>query len=144
MVREWIDSLGLIPEPQRTVRCIHCASPFVVPGQAEVLTCPRCSKRVRVDDIEITSSATDGRVETCGSIIIRRGGMYRTETLKAGMGMLVEGEVHTVAAAAPIVVIADGAVWRGDLQTAKLDLHPTAEIKGGKFRVRADKLLESA
>jgi hypothetical protein len=140
MVGDWLDSLGLVQPPQRTVGCLHCAAPFVVPGQAEVLTCPRCSRRVRVDDILVTGRQRDGRVETCGSIVVRRGGCYRIDGLKAGMGVLVEGEVLAGAAAAPIVVIADGAVWTGDLQTAKLELHPNATIKGGRFSVRADRL----
>lgn len=124
----------------RTVRCVHCAGPFVVPGAAQVLTCPNCYKRVRVDDVVVTGSQIHGRVETCGSVVIRRGGRFQVEVLKAGMGLLVEGEVRTAHAAAPMVVMGPAAVWHGDLQTAKLDLHPLARITGGRFRVRPDRM----
>ncbi|HYD01734.1 MAG TPA: polymer-forming cytoskeletal protein [Phycisphaerales bacterium] len=124
----------------RTVRCVHCAGPFVVPGAAQVLTCPLCYKRVRVDDVIVTGSQIQGRVETCGSVVVRRGGRFQVEVLKAGMGLLVEGEVRTGQAAAPMVIMGPDAVWRGDLQTAKLDLHPQARIVAGRFRVRPDRL----
>ncbi len=124
----------------RTVRCVHCAGSFVVPGAAQVLTCPLCYKRVRVDDVVVTGSQIHGRVETCGSVVVRRGGKFNVEVLKAGMGLLVEGEVRTGQAAAPMVVMGPDAVWCGDLQTAKLDLHPQARIVGGKFKIRPDRL----
>jgi hypothetical protein len=124
----------------RSVRCVHCAGGFVVPGAAQILTCPLCYKRVRVDDVIVTGSQIHGRVETCGSVVVRRGGRFQVEVLKAGMGLLVEGEVRTGAAVAPMVVMGPEAVWRGDLQTAKLDLHPQARIVAGKFRVRPDRL----
>lgn len=124
----------------RTVRCVHCAGPFVVPGAAQVLTCPLCYKRVRVDDVVVTGSQIHGRVETCGSVVIRRGGRFHVEVLKAGMGLLVEGEVRTGHAVAPMVVMGPEAVWRGDLQTAKLDLHPQSRIVAGRFRIRPDRM----
>lgn len=127
----------------RTVRCVHCADTFVVPGAAQILTCPLCYKRVRVDDVVVTGSQIHGRVETCGSVVVRRGGKFNVEVLKAGMGLLVEGEVRTGEAVAPMVVMGPEAVWRGDLQTAKLDLHPEAKIVSGRFRVRPDRLTPS-
>lgn len=124
----------------RTVRCVHCAGSFVVPGSAMVLTCPHCYKRVRVDDVVVTGSQIHGRVETCGSVVVRRGGKFNVEVLKAGMGLLVEGELRTGSAVAPMVVMGPEALWRGDLQTAKLDLHPQARILSGRFRIRPDRL----
>ena len=39
-----------------------------------------------------------------------------------------------------MVVMGPEAVWRGDLQTAKLDLHPEARIVSGRFKIRPDRL----
>ena len=48
--------------------------------------------------------------------------------------------VRTGHAAAPMVVMGPEAVWRGDLQTAKLDLHPQSRIVAGRFRIRPDRM----
>lgn len=138
----WFTHGALFPlRLRRQVRCVHCAQVFVVPGSAMVLTCPNCYKRVRVDDVVISGCQMHGRVETCGSVVVRPGGRFSVEVLKAGMGLLVEGEVRAGQAAAPLVVMGPRAVWRGDLQTAKLDLHPQAQIVTGRFKVRPDRLV---
>lgn len=137
----WLTSSKLLaPLHRRTVRCVHCARPFTVAGTAEILTCPACYKRVRVDDVVVASSQIHGRIETCGAIIVRKTGRLTCEVMRAGMGILVEGRVQTSDAAAPIVVMSAGAIWSGSLQAARLDVQPGARVLGGRFRIRADRL----
>lgn len=121
---------------RRTVRCLYCASPFVVPGTATTLTCPVCYKRVRVDDVVLSGRQNHHKVETCGVIVVKRGAKVTADTLSSGTGILVEGEVRTRVSYAPSIVIGPEAAWHGDLQTDQLTIEPGGTILGGKFNVK--------
>jgi hypothetical protein len=121
---------------RRTVRCLHCATPFVVPGAATTLTCPVCYKRVRVDDVIITGRQSHHRLETCGVVVVKKFASVHADLLASGTGIVVEGEVHTRAAKAPSIVMGPEAVWNGDLEAHTLTIDPASTIKGGKFSVK--------
>jgi cytoskeletal protein CcmA (bactofilin family) len=121
---------------RRTVRCMHCSSPFVVPGSATTLTCPVCYKRVRVDDVILSGRENHHRLETCGVIVVKRGAKVTADTLASGTGILVEGEVRTRTSQAPSIVIGPEAAWHGDLHTHQLTIEPGGVILGGKFNVK--------
>ncbi len=126
------------PTARRTVRCLHCASPFVVPGTATTLTCPVCYQRVRVDDVILSGREIHHKVETCGVIVVKRGAKVSADTLSSGTGILVEGEVRTRVSKSPSIVIGPEAAWHGDLTTNQLTIEPGGTVLGGKFNIKAN------
>ncbi len=122
---------------RRTVRCLHCASPFVVPSSASTLTCPICYERVRVDDVVITGRENHHKIETCGVVVVRKFAHVHADVLSSGTGILVEGEVQARVARTPSLVLGPAAVWTGDVEAQSLSIDPTSTIKGGKFQIKS-------
>lgn len=121
---------------RRTVRCLHCASPFVVPSSASTLTCPVCYQRVRVDDVVITGRQNHHRIETCGVVVVKKFAHVHADILASGTGILVEGEVQARSARTPSLVLGPQAVWSGDVEAQSLSIDPASTIKGGRFQIR--------
>ena len=122
--------------PSRTVCCLHCGAGFTVAAQAMVLTCPSCYKRVTVQDIVINTAQNMARVETCGRVVVRRGGKITAGVVLATVGVEVLGELYAGAVCAPVVHIGPRAVWRGDLSAARVIIEPGARVLSGRFRIQ--------
>lgn len=119
----------------REVRCLHCHRGFTVPARATVLTCPACSKRVRVDDVVVNRATFEPRVETCGKIVVKSRGKITANVVQAGMGIQVQGELDAGHVAADEVLLGDCGRWRGDLTCAVIKVMPGATILGGRFTI---------
>lgn len=123
------------PVPTRDIRCLHCDHAFGVARAAMVLTCPVCYKRIRVEDVVVNTARAMGRVETCGRVVVRRGGKVTASVVLASEAVEVLGEMQAGTVVAPVVYIGPKATWRGDLTAARIVVEPGAKVLGGRFRI---------
>lgn len=103
---------------------------------ARVLTCPRCYRRVNLDDVVVTSEVTTRAVATCGRIVVGRKGRLSVREASASAGIEVEGAMQAESArTAGHLYLGPGATWRGDCAAATLVMHPGARVAAGRFRI---------
>jgi hypothetical protein len=121
---------------QRAVQCVHCLRRFPVPPKAMILTCPACFRRVRVEDVIVSAAQHTPRLETCGRIVIRPRARVVAETVVAGMGLEVHGELTARWVTAERVRIGPQGRWTGDCTAASIVVDPGGTILGGRFTVR--------
>jgi cytoskeletal protein CcmA (bactofilin family) len=119
----------------RKVKCLHCHKPFPVPEAATILTCPNCSKRVRVDNVVVSRPTFTARLETCGKLVIMAKGKLVANVVQAALGIECQGEMDARAVAASHVLLDNGARWKGDLRTAAIKIMPGATVVGGQFQI---------
>jgi hypothetical protein len=120
----------------RTVCCYHCRRAIEVAAAAQTLSCPCCYQRLRVDDILVDGAVGFRELRTAGAITVAKRGWLRASRIEAGQGLTVLGRL-TGSASSHRVVIGPNAVWEGDCTALAIDLHPTATVVGGVFRVGA-------
>ncbi len=58
----------------RTVQCYHCRKAFGVGARAMTITCPKCFKRVQIQDIVVESAHGVTKLQTCGKVIVEKKG----------------------------------------------------------------------
>ena len=119
----------------RFVRCYHCYHTFRTAPAAQSLTCPACYKHVRVDDIVIDDCRHCPKMETAGTIFVRRRAKLSVRTLVAGMGLEVLGELQAGSVTAGRVYLGPRVAWQGDCCAGSVNLDPAAQITGGRFRI---------
>jgi len=118
---------------QRFVRCCFCHHAFSVPTSATILTCPKCSKRARVDDIVITGTEFHPKLETCGKIYIRRRAKLASRSVIAALGVEVLGEIEADTVRCGKVYLGPAAKWSGDCTTGSMNMDETASVSSGRF-----------
>ncbi len=104
--------------------------------------CPGCNRRLIVEDIVIRSYTAVVNIETCGRLIIRRGGhAVAQKRVVALAGIEMDGKLQCrQAITARHARIGPNAEWKGDLQAGSLDVKPGAVIHGGHFDVPSSEL----
>lgn len=119
----------------RPVRCYHCGRSFEVPAKAMTCSCPGCFKGVQLESIVVKNMEQMSRLETCGSITVRKRGLVQADRIIAADGIEVEGIVHANARSGRRVTLHAGAQWKGDLTAPSLEIREGASILGGFFRI---------
>ena len=120
----------------RPVRCYHCRHRFEVGPSAESTNCPHCSQRVIVGDIEVKAILPTRAVQTCGRILVKKGGRVNAELVEAHGGLECHGAISAVRVlSGGAVVIGKHARWTGDCVAPSLEISAGARIEGGRFAV---------
>ncbi len=119
----------------RPVRCYHCGRSFEVPAKAMTCSCPGCFKGIQLESIVVKNMEQMSRLETCGSITVRKRGLVQADRIIAAEGIEVEGIVHANAKSGRRVTLHSGAQWKGDLTAPSLEIREGASILGGFFRI---------
>ncbi|MCC5787483.1 MAG: polymer-forming cytoskeletal protein [Phycisphaerales bacterium] len=119
----------------RPVRCYHCGRTFEVPAKAMTCSCPGCFKGIQLESIVVKNMEQMSRLETCGSITVRKRGLVQADRIIAADGIVVEGIVHANAKSGRCVTLHSGAQWKGDLTAPSLEIREGASILGGFFRI---------
>lgn len=127
--------IAAAPSGRRFVRCCYCHHPFCVSLAAMVLTCPACNQRARVDDIIIADTETQGKIETCGKVFIRKRGKLSVRQIRAGLGIEVLGTLAADDVRCGRLYLGPGASWQGDCTTGSLNMDDSATVQSGKFTI---------
>ncbi|MDX2148858.1 MAG: polymer-forming cytoskeletal protein [Planctomycetota bacterium] len=123
-------------QPQRSVSCYHCGHAMKFSPHARSGSCPKCHRRVNLDDIEITTKFWGGAIETCGRIVIRPGARVRARSVRSGDGIRIEGELEGAIVSFGPVVIGPRARWQGELEAPELRIEEGALVGESTLLIR--------
>jgi hypothetical protein len=129
-------------QPPRTVLCYHCRTKFDVGGMAMSRPCPHCHKPVLIEDVVVRAYKPVVKLETCGKLIVRKGGRVNAKHIEAQLGIECEGAIHGATVSGGRVLLGKNAEWRGDLDAPSLSVKAGAKILGGYFRIPSNPLAE--
>ncbi len=102
--------------------------------------CPQCHKVVMVEDVVVKNYRPVNTIQTCGRVIIHKGGRVAAKTIEAHQGVEVNGALDaSVLSGGPVVVKAK-AEWKGDLRAPSLEVQMGARFNGGYFVIPDDPL----
>ena len=134
------------PGERHDVHCYQCGHRLQVAGLTRSTVCPGCNRRLVVEDIIVRAYTAVVNLETCGRLIIPRGGQaVAQKRVVALAGIEMDGKLQCrQAITARHARIGPNAEWKGDLQAASLDVKPGAVIHGGHFDVPSNSLADLA
>lgn len=102
--------------------------------------CPKCHKNVVVEDVVVKNYKPVSAIQTCGRLIIRKGGRVAAKTVEAHQGVEVLGALQAQVLSGGPVVVGPKAEWRGDLRAPSLEVKSGARFLGGYFVIPDDPL----
>ncbi len=105
------------------------------------VSCPNCHKPVTIENIVVKNYRPVKKLQTCGKLIIRKGGRVAAELVEAHMGIEVFGvmETNETLSGGP-VIIGTKAQWKGDCRAPSLTVKSGATFRGGYFIIPDDPL----
>lgn len=126
----------------RQIQCYHCRHRFEVGGRAQSTSCPKCSKRLVVEDQIVTGPKIGLReLRTCGKIVVEKKGRLAAERIEAHGGIVCEGVLDArQVISGQKVTIGAKATFRGDLQAPSVELQLGAKVLPSVFAIPADPL----
>ena len=128
----------------RMVQCYHCRHRFEVGGRAQSTSCPGCNQSLRVEDFVFdTKKSGIGRikVQTCGSITVKKGGRVTAELVEAHGGIVCHGTIEAKQViSGKTLVFGKTATFQGHLQAPAVDMAKGAKVKPCLFEVPSDPL----
>jgi cytoskeletal protein CcmA (bactofilin family) len=119
----------------RTVQCYHCRRTFDVGARAMTITCPKCFKRVQVQDVIVNQAQGLTKLQTCGRIVIEKKGRVVADLVEAHEGIEVKGVIRAAVLSGGPVVLHPKSTWRGDCRAPALHIEPGAVIERGFFTI---------
>lgn len=123
----------------RTVQCYHCRTSFEVSARAMTVSCPACSKSIRVEDVIVTGAQGVTKLQTCGKIVIEKNGRVIAQLVEAQQGIEVHGVMEAKVLSGAKVFIGAKAQWKGDLRAPTVEIEAGARITRGYFEIHPDK-----
>lgn len=120
---------------ERTVRCYHCKAEIAVPARARTASCPICYKGIVLDDLTVRDAGWNGKLSTCGRVLVQRKGRAIARSVEAGDGVDVEGTLEAKIASQGTVRIGKTGRLKGDCVAQSLVVEAGAVIEGGFFRI---------
>lgn len=99
------------------------------------VSCPACSKPIRVEDIIVNSAQGVTKLQTCGKITIEKNGRVIAQLVEAQQGIEVHGVMEAKVLSAQKVFIGAKAQWKGDLRAPSVEIEPGARITRGYFEI---------
>lgn len=123
----------------RKVTCYHCGAGFAVSAKAVSASCAACYKHVGLVDQIFTGEHRGTKVQTCGLVLVEKKARVIVPRIDAAESLTVLGRLE-VGSARTLgkVLIARGAVWKGDCTAREVVIEPGALVQGGKFTVGLD------
>ena len=128
----------------RTVQCYHCRHRFEVGGRAQSTSCPGCNKPLIVED-KVFDAKSSGigriKIQTCGSITVKKKGHIAAELVEAHGGIICEGTIDAKQViSGKTLVLTKHATFRGTLQAPAVEMAEGAKVKPSLFEVPSDPL----
>ena len=126
--------------PQRRIACYHCHHAFDIGTSAKTGSCPKCSKRLLLEDVVVKALEAVRRIQTCGRVIVQKKGRVIAQLVEAKEGVFVEpgGVLEANVVSGGLVRIASKAVWKGDCRAPSLAIEDGCVIHGGYFEVPSE------
>jgi hypothetical protein len=125
---------------RQEIRCYLCGHRFEVSSKAMSVTCAKCNKAIKVEDIVVKSYVPVNDVQTCGSIKVTRRGRIAARMIQSGEGIESEGTVEGNIETEGTVHFGPSAIWKGkSLRSRTLAVEDGAQLNG---RVRVPWLRE--
>ncbi len=122
------------------VECYLCGHRFEVGARTMSTNCPGCNKPVIVEDVVVKGYKPVKRLQTCGRLVIQRGGRVVAERIEAHKGIECNGALHGEALSGGPVLLGAKAEWKGDCRAPVLRIKKGAVILAGRFCVPEDPL----
>jgi cytoskeletal protein CcmA (bactofilin family) len=97
--------------------------------------CPKCHKPLIVEDVVVKAYKPVKLLQTCGMLIVRKGGRVAATQVEAHAGVMCDGAIHASVVSGGPVVIGAKAEWKGDLRAPSLQIRPGARLLGGYFQI---------
>lgn len=128
------------PAAQRAIQCYLCRRRFDISARAMTVSCPGCSRQLKVEDIVITNTQSYTRLQTCGRIVVKPKGRIIADLVEAHEGIEVRGVMEAKAVRSGPVFIGPRAKWKGDCRATSLVVESGAVVQGGNFVIPDDEL----
>lgn len=128
----------------RLIQCYHCRHRFEVGGRAQSTSCPGCSKPLVVED-KVFDKKQSGigriKIQTCGSITVKKGGRVTAELVEAHGGIICHGTIEAKEViSGTTMVLGKTSLFYGHLQAPSVEMAAGARIKPSLFEVPSDPL----
>lgn len=128
----------------RIVQCYHCRHRFEVGGRAQSTSCPGCNKPLRVEDLVYDKKKSGiGRIkiQTCGSVTVKKGGRITAELVEAHGGIVCHGTIEAKQViSGKTLVLGKTGLFYGHLIAPGVEMSLGAKVKPSLFEVPGDPL----
>jgi predicted RNA-binding Zn-ribbon protein involved in translation (DUF1610 family) len=111
------------------IRCTYCRAEIEVAPRALSVGCPRCNKRLVIEDLRIRSYHAVREVATCGDVVVERHGHLVASTIKVS-NLTVRGKVDADVLATVRVKISKTGDLTGDVRASRLLVESGATLDG--------------
>lgn len=126
------------------VQCYHCRHRFEVGGRAQSTSCPGCNKPLRVEDLVYDKKKSGiGRIkiQTCGSVTVKKGGRITAELVEAHDGIICHGTIEAKEViSGRTLVLGKTSLFYGNLKAPNVEMALGAKVKPSLFEVPSDPL----
>jgi len=102
--------------------------------------CPHCHKPVLIEDVVVKAYKPVVKLQTCGRLIVRKGGRVNAKHVEAHGGVQCDGAIHAAVVSGGPVSLGKNAERKGDLDAPSLTVKAGAKVLGGYFRIPANPL----
>jgi hypothetical protein len=124
------------PAAQREIVCYHCRAVVGVAMAARSSTCPRCYRRLLLDDLVVSSPGLGATLSTCGIVRIQKRVRAAARAIHAGDGVEVLGSLEASVVSDGPVVVARGASLRGEVQATGITVEPGGSMDAARVCIR--------
>ena len=128
----------------RLIQCYHCRHRFEVGGRAQSTSCPGCNKPLIVEDLvydKKKSGIGKLKVQTCGSVTVKKGGRVTAELVEAHGGIICHGTIEAKQViSGKTLVLGKTSLFYGTLNAPAVDMALGAKLKPSMFEVPSDPL----
>lgn len=128
----------------RIVQCYHCRHRFEVGGRAQSTSCPGCNKPLRVEDLVFDKKKSGigrVRIQTCGSVTVKKGGRITAELVEAHDGIVCHGTIEAKEViSGKTLVLGKTGLFYGNLKAPAVEMAEGAKVKPSLFEVPSDPL----
>jgi len=129
------------PRPVSTapveVVCYRCAKPSNHSPFAETASCPHCSGRLCIGDVQIETGHWGTSIQTTGSVIIGEHAQVSTNLIICSGDLRIAGKVNAMCICGGQAIISGTADIQGGIRTPRLILEEGARIRGSLIETRS-------
>lgn len=120
---------AFVAEERRIILCYHCGAEQSISPKALTLTCTKCHKPLRVEDVTIKRHEARRVIETVGVVLVEKKGAAITDRIICG-GMIARGRVKgTINSRGPVLVGPEAEI-KGDVIAPSLAVGAGAVLNG--------------
>ncbi len=112
----------------KRVYCTHCGEGVEVAARALSSVCPRCNRRLAIEDVRVHQYYAVRKVATCGDVLVAERG-HLVASVQA-VNLTVDGKLKGNVKARGFVRIGRKASVQGDIEAPSLSVENGAELTG--------------